>query len=264
MKQWAAFWMLGSIWGSSFLLIKIAVEELPVFSLVAIRVGIAGIFMLIYLSATERLRLHSRVDLLSVILVGFFNVALPFTLITRAEQNIDSSLATILNATVPLFGLIFAHFVLFDDRLTRARVAGLAIGYIGIVILASRGLSNTGNSPISGQIMMLAAAASYAMSVVFIRARLRHVESIRIAGMSLIVAAIIMAPISLFFDGLPDVGTLGTDTIWAIGTLSTVNTVVAYFLWYYLIASWGARATLVTYTFPRLANWRDAGRDFSG
>jgi drug/metabolite transporter (DMT)-like permease len=250
MKQWIAFWMLGSIWGSSFLLIKIAVDELGVFPLVAIRVGIAGIIMLIYLGVTGRLLLKTRTDLLNVILVGIFNVALPFTLITRAEESIDSSLATILNATVPLFSLIFAHFVLHDDRLTRERIAGLVIGYIGIVILASRGLSDTGNSPISGQIMMLIAASSYAMAVVYIRARMRHIEPIRIAGLSLVVAAIIMAPLSLIFSDVPDVGALSTDTLWAIGTLGTVNTVVAYFLWYYLISEWGARATLVTYTFP--------------
>jgi len=250
MKQWAAFWMLGSIWGSSFLLIKIAVDELGVFPLVAIRVGIAGILMLIYLWSTGRLALQSRWDWLSVIGIGFFNVALPFTLITRAEENIDSSLATILNATVPLFSLIFAHFILSDDRLTRERIAGLVIGYIGIIILASRGLSDTGNSPISGQIMMLAASASYAMSVVYIRARLRHIEPIRIAGLSLVVAAIIMAPLALVTEGLPEPGTWSTDTLWAIGTLGTVNTVAAYFLFYYLIAEWGARATLVTYTFP--------------
>ena len=250
MKQWAAFWTLGSIWGSSFLLIKIAVDELGVFPLVGLRVGIAGVLMLLYLWATGRLALQSRWDVLSVIGIGIFNVALPFTLITRAEESIDSSLATILNATVPLFSLIFAHFVLFDDRLTRERIVGLAIGYIGIVILVSRGLSDTGNSPVSGQIMMLVAAASYAMSVVYIRARLRHIEPIRIAGLSLVVAAIIMVPLSLVTDGVPEFGALSSDTLWAIGTLGTVNTVVAYFLWYYLISEWGARATLVTYTFP--------------
>jgi drug/metabolite transporter (DMT)-like permease len=185
-----------------------------------------------------------------VIFIGFFNVALPFTLITRAEESIDSSLATILNATVPLFSLIFAHFILSDDRLTRERIAGLVIGYIGIVILASRGLSDTGNSPISGQVMMLVASASYAMSVVYIRARLRHIESIRIAGLSLVVAAVMMGPLSLLMEGLPSPGAWSGDTLWAIGTLSTVNTVAAYFLFYYLIAEWGARATLVTYTFP--------------
>ena len=250
MKQWAAFWMLGAIWGSSFLLIKIAVEELGVFPLVGVRVGIAGVIMFVYLLATDRISLPKRADWLNVTLIGIFNVAVPFSLITRAEESIDSSLATILNATLPLFSLIIAHFFLHDDRLTRERVAGLVIGYIGIVILVSSGLSDSANNPISGQLLMLVAIISYAGSVVYIRARLRHVESIRVAGLSLIVAALIMAPLSLIFDGAPDVGALSTDTLWAIITLGIINTVVAYFLWYYLIAEWGARATMVTYTFP--------------
>jgi drug/metabolite transporter (DMT)-like permease len=191
-----------------------------------------------------------RSDLFSIVIVGFFNVALPFSLITRAEESIDSSLATILNSTVPLFSLVIAHFALKDERLNRYKMSGLLIGYAGILILTWRGLNNTGNSPIAGQVMMLAAAASYASAVIFIRARLRHLRPLVVAGSSLAVGALFVVPVTLVVGDLPDWGSLHSDTIASISILAVVNTVIAYFLFYYLIAEWGARATMVTYTFP--------------
>jgi drug/metabolite transporter (DMT)-like permease len=250
MKQWLAFWCLGLIWGSSFLLIKIAVDELGTLPLVSIRMSIAGLLMVTYLRLKGYTFPTNRRDLLAILIVGFFNVALPFSLITRAEESIDSSLATILNSTVPLFSLVIAHFALKDERLNRYKMFGLLIGYVGILILTWRGLSNTGNSPISGQIMMLAAAASYASAVIFIRARLRHLRPLVIAGLSLAAGAFFEVPLTLIIGDLPDWGSLHSDTIAAILTLAVINTVIAYFLFYYLIGEWGARATMVTYTFP--------------
>ncbi|HLA42150.1 MAG TPA: EamA family transporter, partial [Aggregatilineales bacterium] len=144
MKQWLAFWLLGLIWGSSFLLIKIGVEELDVFQLVSFRLLVASGLFVIYLIVAGY-KLPSRRDLPAIVFVGFFNVALPFSLITRAEQSIDSSLATTLNSTVPLFSLVIAHFFLGDDRLTRYRILGLLIGYAGVIVLVSRGLKNAEN-----------------------------------------------------------------------------------------------------------------------
>ena len=249
MKQWIAFWLLGVIWGSSFLLIKIGVEELQVFQLVSIRLLVAGSLFGLYLLIAGY-KLPAWRDLLAIVFVGFFNVALPFSLITRAEQSIDSSLATILNSTVPLFSLVIAHFFLGDDRLTRYRILGLLIGYVGVMVLVSRGLEDAENSPVSGQLMMLGAVICYSVAIIFIRARLRHVQPILVAGLSLVAGAGFVVPIGLVTEGIPVFSTLQTDTIAAIMLLGTVNTVIAYFLFYHLIAEWGARATMVTYVFP--------------
>lgn len=250
MRYWLAFWALGFIWGSSFLLIKIGVEELAVFQLVAIRVTLASVLFVLFLLATRRYPPRQIADLASIGVVGFFNVALPFSLITAAEQQIDSSLATILNSTVPLFGLVIAHFVLLDEKLTRAKFAGLLTGYVGVMVLASRGLSDTGNSPLEGQAMMLGAALSYACAIVFMRLRLRHIDPLVIAGFSLTVGAVVVLPLAMLTDGMPNPSELETRTIVAVLTLSIINTVIAYFLFYSLIAAWGTRSTMVTYTFP--------------
>jgi len=250
MKNWALFWLLGFIWGSSFLLIKIAVEELGVFGLVSLRVLIASSLMMGYLLWQGYKMPQTSRELMGVLFVGIFNVALPFSLITRAEEQIDSSLATILNSTVPLFGLIIAHFVLKDERLNFNKLLGLIIGYVGVIVLTSRGLSNTGNSPIEGQVMMLMAACSYGIAVVFIRARLRSLHPFVIAGTSLLVGAICIVPLTLILGDFPNITTLDQTTLLTIVTLSVINTVIAYFIFYTLIDAWGARATMVTYTFP--------------
>ncbi|MBZ0306108.1 MAG: DMT family transporter, partial [Anaerolineae bacterium] len=215
-------------------------------------VGLAALIMAGYLVATKRHLPSSWKDRFAILVVGFFNIAVPFTLITRAEESIDSSLATVLNSSVPLFSLVIAHFVLSDEKLNRYKTLGLLIGYAGIVILTFRGLSSSEGSPLQGQAFMIMAVASYAVAVVFMRARLRHIEPITTAGLTLIAAAAILIPITLLSESnLGDRLThLSADTIGAILTLAVVNTVCAYFLFYHLIGEWGARATMVTYVFP--------------
>lgn len=252
MKHWSMFWVLGLIWGSSFLLIKIALEELETLPLVSIRVGLAATLMAIYLATTKRHIPSSWQDRLGLIFVGIFNIAVPFSLITRAEESIDSSLATVLNSSVPLFSLVIAHFALPDEKLNRYKVLGLLIGYVGIIVLTSRGLNDAEGSPLEGQLLMIGAVASYAVAVVFMRRRLRHIEPITIAGLTLIIAAIILISMTLVVDSnsLQTVSDISTKTVAAVTALAVINTVCAYFLFYNLIAAWGARATMVTYVFP--------------
>lgn len=206
--------------------------------------------MLAYLWFTKRRPPTDIGDLLGLVFVAFSNVIIPFVLITGAEQRIDSSVATVLNSAVPLFSLIIAHFALADERLTRPKVAGLLVGYIGIIVLAWRGLADTENSPLAGQAMMLGGTISYAIAVIFMRARLRHIEPIIIACTSVVIGAIVTVPLALVTEGMPDWARVSTESFAAIFTLGLVNTVFAYFLFYSLIGNWGARATMVAYTFP--------------
>ena len=127
MKNWGMFWLLGLIWGSSFLLIKIAVDELGPLPLVAVRIGLAALVMGIFLWVTHRALPQGRTQRAALLFVGVMNTAVPFTLITWGEQDIDSGLATVLNATVPLFTLVFAHVALADERITPQKLSILSI-----------------------------------------------------------------------------------------------------------------------------------------
>jgi drug/metabolite transporter (DMT)-like permease len=251
MKNWGMFWLLGLIWGSSFLLIKIAVDELGPLPLVAVRIGLAALFMGAFLRLTGRALPGGRTERLALVFVGVMNTAVPFTLITWGEQDIDSGLATVLNATVPLFTLVFAHAALADERITPHKLGGLLVGFAGVAILASRDAESASPNPIGGQAAVLAASACYGMSVVVIRRYLRRVDPMTTAGVSLIVGGIAIVAATLASGDLPDPGALSADTVLAVVTLGLLNTVVAYFLFYHLIDCWGAtRTSLVTYVMP--------------
>jgi drug/metabolite transporter (DMT)-like permease len=249
---WAAFWTLGLIWGSSFLLIKFGVAELTPLQLVACRVGMAALAMVLTLRFTGR---HFPADLrsrLGLIVVGMFNTAIPFLLITWGEQSIDSGLATVLNATVPLFSLVIAHFALQDERITGMKLLGLLSGFIGVVVLASRslGVGEVAN-PLAGQVAVLLASMCYAGATVFVRRNLRHLPPMVVSSGALVTAAVLVGGAALLVDGLPAFGALSTTAIFSVGTLGLANTYVAYLLFYWIISRWGAtRATLVTYVMP--------------
>lgn len=249
MTQWVKFWLLALIWGSSFLLIKVAVDDLGAFPLVSIRIGLAALIFSVYFWATGRKFPHKRSEQLALIFVGIFNTAVPFTLISWGETRIDSGLATMMNATVPLFNLIIAHFVLADERLNAYKTLGLIIGFLGIIILVSGNIGS--QNSLEGQLAVVIGSISYAVSIIVIRMYLQELDPFTTAGGSLIVGAIAIISTTLVVTRpLPDFASLEAEVILASVVLGVVNTVIAYFLFYDLIRQWGVRASLVTYAMP--------------
>ena len=136
-KHWLVFITLGAVWSASFLWIKIAIEELGPFTIVAYRVLLGlifagGIVIMRKLHWPQNLK-----EWTPFLILGLTNMALPFFLITWSELHIDSAVASILNATVPLFTLLIAHFFLQDDKMTLQKVIGLLIGFGGVIVLLS-------------------------------------------------------------------------------------------------------------------------------
>lgn len=251
MRNWMLFGALGLIWGSSFLLIKLAVDSFGPLLLVSVRLGLAALFMAIFLRVTARRWPVTRRERLALLFVGVFNTAVPFTLITWGEQDIDSGLATVLNATVPLFTLVFAHVGLADERITPQKVLGLGLGFAGVALLASRDTASASPNPLAGQVAVLVASACYALSAVIIRRYLRGVDPYTVAGGSLMIGGTLVILITALAVPLPALSALDIQAVLAVITLALVNTVLAYFLFYTLISTWGAtRTTLVTYLMP--------------
>jgi len=251
-KEWVAFIALGLIWGTSFLWIKIALAETGPFTLVAFRL-LFGIMALVVVLAIQRPKLpRDRRTLLAFAFMGLFNTALPFLLITWGETRIPSSLASILNGSVPLFTIVIAHFWLHDEKITAARLGGLVVGFIGIVVLVSGDLTPDNiHSDVWGQLAVVAASISYATAITFSRRYLRGQPPVLQTGMVLLIAdALIWAtalggaerPLQLPHSALP----------WfAIAWLGLLGTGMAYLLFFWLINAVGpTRASLVTYVFP--------------
>ncbi len=173
-KDWLAFLALGAIWGSSFLWIKIAVQEIGPFTLVAFRLlfGLLGLSVVAAYTRPEFPKQRRMWLILTII--GFTNNALPYVMISWGEQYIDSAVAAILNSTTPLFAMVFAHLFLRDDRLTLPRLVGILVGFAGIVILVSRDLLSGLQINLLAQLAVLLASVLYAGTSVFARKTTRR------------------------------------------------------------------------------------------
>jgi len=249
-KEWAAFLGLSLAWGSSFLFIKIAIQEVGPFTLAGTRVAIGAAALIITALAMKTKVKLSRDQVLALIVIGFANTALPFALISWAEIQIDSGVASILNGTVPLFTAIIAYFWLKDERLSRSKIIGLMIGFLGVIVVIARdGLAGF-RFNIGSQIAMLVAASSYAFSAIYIRKKSPGIPLVIQAAGTLVVASILLWIGALLFES-PVVAPVQSQTWTALLWLGIVGSFLAYLLYFYLLNSAGpTKAVMVTYIFP--------------
>lgn len=262
MNIWVSFWMVAIIWGSSFMLIRIGVAEVHPLHLVFIRTGIAAVGLGLVMVALRKRIPRDRKTLLSLIVIGMGNNALPFLLISWGEQHIESGLASVLQSTAALFTLVVAHFVFADERITRRKVIGLVCGFIGVVVLASRnwqegGLDLGGLAGLAGQLAIVGASLSYATFTTFSRKVIRgQIEPIVLSAVAMTSAAFTTGILSLIAAAFFDVPfatpvNLPLEALLAILTLGVVNTFIAYLLFYNIVRVLGAaRAAMVTYIVP--------------
>ncbi|MBA3875427.1 MAG: EamA family transporter [Anaerolinea sp.] len=249
--DWILFLALGLMWGTSYLFIKIGVETLPTFTLVAARLG-TGLVLLVAVVAIARERLPREPKMYGHLLVmSVVNIALPFALITSAEQSVDSAVAAILNGGVPLFTIVIAALFLHDEPITVNRLAGLAVGYTGVIILVGRGLgSGGGPGAISGELALLASTASYGFGAVYARRNVRGLRPMIPALFQVGFAFVITGTIALLTERPFDVQWTGRS-IFAIAWLGLLGSGLAYLCFFRLLQSWGAtRTSMVAYLLP--------------
>ena len=249
-KDWLAFAGLSVAWGSSFFWIKIAVAEVGPFLLVALRVlfGILGLAAVALWRRPEWPKDRRAIG--ALLLLGITNTALPFVLISWAEIHIDSAVAAILNGGVPLFTMLIAHFALTDDRMTRQRVLGLVVGFVGVIVLTLRDLQGDFRLNLLAQGAMLLAVFFYAGSSVYARRNAQGVSPIVHALVPLFSADAFIWSGAMFSESpitLPVQGITWLALVW----LGLIGSCTAYLLYFYLVHSIGpTRATMVTYMFP--------------
>jgi len=269
---WLLFIVLSITWGSSYFFIKVGVEEgLQPFTLIAWRLGIA-IAALLALVALTRSRLpRDPATLARLAFLGVINVAIPFALITWAEQFIGSALASILQGLVPLFAIVFAGLVLHDEPITVNRVVGLVVGFAGAVILLGRHLAPTaGSDPameLVGELAVVASCVSYAASGVFIRRYFggqllvrdprtgpRALRPVEIALPQNAAAFVLTAIAALALERSPGGGipVPPTGIAWlSVAWLGVLGSAVAYLMYFRILNAWGVtRTSLVTYVMP--------------
>jgi drug/metabolite transporter (DMT)-like permease len=249
LKHWIVFILLGGIWSSSFLWIKIAVQEIGPITLVAFRV-LFGLLFGLAVILIQRPKLPRDVkSWVPVFVLGITNVAIPFFLISWGEKSIDSAVAAILDATVPLFTILIAHYLLRDDKMTLPKVLGLLIGFAGVIVLVSK---DFGSSPGSllGEGAVVLASAFYAGSAVYARRTTEDTPSIMRSAGPLISSTLAMWLVTFVFES--PVSTPQTPITWiALLWLGVLGSGVAFIMMYYLIHEIGpTRTSMVTYLFP--------------
>jgi len=252
-KDWVLFYLVGLIWGTSFLWIKIAVEDVSPMMLVAFRTlfGSLGLGLIVALNKEAHVSwIIIRKRLFDFFLLGMFNIALPWLLISWAGQFIDSGTSAILNGTMPLFTILLSPIFIKDDRITLPKLGGLVIGFIGVVILMAPSIQGKWSNDLLGQAAILLATLSYASATVFARKKSGGLPAQMQAFLQLSAATIIIWVTALFtektiiFPQLP-------ITWFALLWLGLLGSCIAYIIYFSLLHKIGpTRMSMVTYIPP--------------
>src|SRR6187402_3584119 len=247
--DWLVFFALGFMWGSSYLFIKLAVDDFGTFTLVALRLLVGAALLWIVVRIAKQPLPRDRKTYGHLLVMAIINITIPFLLITWAEQSVESSLAAILTSPVPLFAIVLSAMFLPDEPIRVNGLVGLAVGFIGVVIIVSRGLTGSGSS-VAGELALLGATISYACGAVYSRRNVRGLAPMIPAVFQVTFAAVITGVIALLFEH-PWTATPDAEAIFSILWLGILGSGLAYLFVFRLFANWGAtRTTTVAYVIP--------------
>jgi drug/metabolite transporter (DMT)-like permease len=253
--EWAILLTLALVWGSAFLFIKVAVTEFEPTTYVWLRLVIAAAALLLVLRATgKRLRLPLALWA-SVGLLALLNNVVPFILFGWGQRHIASGLAAILQATTPIFGVLAAHLLTADERITRARLAGVVIGFAGVATMIGPQLVADSGNPLFAQIACLFASLLYALAGIHARRfKALGVGPLDLATAQFVAGAVMLAPVALLVDQ-PWLGLPTSLAAWgSVAMLALVCSAFAYILFFRLIERAGAtNSLLVTLLVPPVA-----------
>lgn len=248
--EWILFVALGFMWGSSYLFIKLAVDSFGTFTLIALRLLIGAAFLWIVLRASRTPLPRERRIYGHLVVMALVNIALPFTLITWAEQSVDSALAAILNSTVPLFVIVIAPLFLPEEPIRVNGVVGLAIGFIGVVLLVSPGLVGAGGD-LWGSLALLGSSLTYAIGNVYNRRNVRGLPPLIPAVFQVTFALVIVGTLALVLERPWETATPDLEAWFSVAWLGIFGSGLAYLVYFRLLGRWGAtRTALVAYLLP--------------
>lgn len=238
--------VLGAIWGASYLFIRVAAPVLRPIPLVFIRLLLGGGTLFLFGMITHR-TIPWRANWKKYTIIGLFNCAIPFTLISTAALSLTSSFSAMLNATTPLFTAVVAALWL-KDALTAKKIIGLAFGLIGVGIIVGWQPTPLDSNALIAALLLLLAALSYGVATVYGRAQLRGSDSFGNAVGQLLLGGVWILPFAVMN---PPQTAPTVDAIAAVLALALLSTSVAYLIYFQLLASAGATATAsVTFLVP--------------
>lgn len=251
-SDWLLLCLLALMWGASFFLIAVVLPSIPAFTLVTVRLALAalalaGVMRLRGIRLPRGARAWGGLAML-----GLLNNALPFSLVALAQGTIDSGLASVLNATVPLFTVVLARIATSAERLTPARLGGVAAGMAGVAVMVGSGALSGGPGQAGAQMLSLAAAFFYAAATVFARRIVPGgLSPVGMAFGQLSMGALLLLPLSLLFEAPWALPVPPPHALAALGVLALMSTAGAYLIYFRLLISAGpVNLQLVTFMIP--------------
>jgi len=251
-RVWIWLLSLSVLWGGSFFFAKVALDELAPLSVVFGRVALAAVALNLALAFSAGSLFQRKVPWRSFFAMGMLNNIVPFALIFWGQTQIASGLASIINATTPLFTLVVAHFLTKDERIDAVKLSALLIGIGGVAVLMGPDVLN-GSHGLWGQVACLGAALSYAFAGIYGRRfKTMGVAPLDAAAGQLTASTMLILPIMLIVDQPWALPAFPSTTVWAaLAGLALLSTAIAYVLYFRILSAAGAiNLLLVTFLIP--------------
>jgi drug/metabolite transporter (DMT)-like permease len=252
-REWTMLVALSVLWGGSFLFVGVAVRELPPLTIVVLRVGLAALALLVLLRVMGIAMPRERRVWTAFFGMGLLNNAVPFALIAWGQAHVASGVASIFNATTPLFGVLVAHVGTRDEKITPGRLAGVIVGFAGVAVMMSGGETMPAlGAEGTAQAAFLMAAFLYAVGGVYGRRfKTMGVEPLATAAGMLTAATLMLLPVMVIIDRPWSLPTPSLATVAAILGLALLATAFAFILYFRILANAGAtNLLLVTFLIP--------------
>jgi len=251
--EWILLVVLSVVWGGAFFFYKVLDNAgLPPFTIVLGRVGIAALVLLGVVLATRRAIPRDPRVLLAFLVLGGINNVIPFSLIVLGEKHIDSGLASIFNATTPIFTALIAQWLSRDEKLTPGKIAGVVLGLAGVVLLIGTSALHGINLTSISQVACIAAAVAYGFGAVYARRfQKMGIDPMVTATGQLCGSTLLSLPLALAFEHPWTLHALPAGAWWAWIGLALPSTALAFVFYFRIIATAGAtNAASVTFLVP--------------
>lgn len=241
---------LATVWGPSFLFIKVAIVEIEPITLAAMRIGIAALLLNMYVIPFRKTFVKDWNFWKHATIAGFFAQALPFILINWGEQYIDSALASILNGLTPIFTLLIANFAIQEDKMTKPKIFGTVLGFIGLIVLISPTFKGGISGSVMGVIAVSIAAVSYGVALIYNRVHLKNVPPLAAPASQLLMTSIYLIPLAWFVE-TPNLSAVSMEAYGAVLFLAAFGTALAFVIYFILLEKTNASyVSQVTYIMP--------------
>jgi drug/metabolite transporter (DMT)-like permease len=243
--------VLGGLFGSAFLYMKVLVDEIAPIEIVAGRLSLGALVVFAIIAVRGKALSFTPATVATVSLLALLDSVIPFTLIAWSETKIDSGVASVLVSTMPMFTVVIASIAFPDERLAPVRLLGIPLGFLGVVTLTGGDVLDITSENAVGQLAVIAAAGCYGVASVYAKTLLKTHDALSLTGTKLAAGAVMAAVATAITQGVPAYGALSVEGVLALLALGLLSTALAFLLYFWLVRTAGSvYASLVTYIVP--------------